>query len=233
MTVPEPGARPRHQGSGWSADRTSPAGPCYSRHVPGKGMLRVDAQGSPRGYAWHLSTSPAGSPALPADALTVPRGGFAHLGDAMRDADQQAALLPPGMFELLTAGEARELYRRLARAHNWPGDGHADLDEACHELSLQIRIHATEPGYHGPDPRDFTQAVREASYGAAEQAMNVSPNGGSRLARPGLLLGLATPMAIAAMDFPAQPAASAAARPGPAAAPARPAPPGTRVTRRR
>jgi hypothetical protein len=233
MTVPEPGARPRYQGPGWSVDRTSPAGPCYSRHVPGKGMLRVDAQGPHRGYAWHLSTSPAGSLALPADALTVPQDGFAYAGAAMRDADQQVALLPPRMFELLTAGEARELYRRLARAGNWPGDGHTDLDEVFHELCIQIRIHATEHGYHGPDPREFTQAVREASYGAAEQAMNVSTNGGSRLAMPGLLLGLATPVAIAAMDFPAQPAASGAVRHGPAAARAGPARPVPRVTRGR
>jgi len=231
MTTPVPEARPRDQGPGWSVDRTSPAGPCYSRHVPGKGMLRVDAQGSHRGYAWHLSTSPAGSLASPADSLTVPRDGFAYAGEAMRDADRCASLLPPRMFELLTAGEARELYRRLARAHTWPGDGHRDLDEVCHELSIQIRIHATEPGYHGPDPREFTQAVREASYGAAEQAMNVSPNRGSPLPMPGLLRGQA-PTGIAGMDFPAQSAAGAVWH-GPAAARARPAPPVTRVARGR
>ena len=201
MTTPTPPANPRNLEPGWSFDRHTPAGPSYCRYVPGKGMLKVVAQDRDRGYAWYLSTSPARSLLRPWESLTVPREGFTRPQDAMLDADRQMSQLPPGMFEALTPGAARELFRRLSGAHNWPGDGHLDLNQVRNELSVQIRIHAADPAYRGPDPHKFIQAVSEASYGAAEQAMNASTNRGSRLPRR-------VPVWRATADFPARPATS-------------------------
>jgi hypothetical protein len=200
MTTLTAPANSRDLEPGWSFDRDTPAGPSYCRYVPGKGMLKVIAQDSDRGeYAWCLSTSPARSLMRPWESLTVPREGFIRPQDAMLDADQRISRLSPRMFEPLTPGEARELFRRLTEAHNWPGDGHLDLDKARNELSVQIRIHAADPAYRGPDPHEFIQAVFQASYGASEQAMNVSPNRGSRLPRR-------VPIWRATADFPARPA---------------------------
>lgn len=201
MTTPAPTADSRTFEPGWSFDRTTPAGPSYCRYVPGKGMLKVVAQERDRGYAWCLSTSPARSLLRPWESLTVPREGFTRPQDAMLDADRRISRQPSGMFESLTPSEARELFRRLAGAHNWPGDGHLDLDKVRNELSVQIRIHAADPTYRGPDPHRFVQAVFEASYGAAEQAMNASTNRSSRLPRR-------VPVWRATPDFPALPAAS-------------------------
>lgn len=202
---------------GWSFDRTNTAGPCYCRHVPGKGMLKVVALGQPGGYAWCLSTSPAGSPLRAWESLTRPKEGFTGPVDAMLDADRAVSRMPPRMFEPLTPGEARELYRKLITAHNWPGTGHKDLDDARNELSIQIRIHATDPAYHGPDPHEFTQAVHQASYGAAEQAMAVS-----RSAVPRLAGGPDFPGAAAVQQGASPGRRAAGSSVGPAARQARP-----------
>jgi hypothetical protein len=172
MTTP---ARARPGGDlepGWSHAEANGYGPCYLRHVPGKGILRVVARGaSSGGYAWYLST------VTPAEALSRAREGFAHPRDAMRDADEQVSQMPPRMFELLTPGEAQALYRKLATAHDWGRDqGDHTLGEVRSELFTQLRIQATDPSYHGPDPYEFHRTVREASRGAAVQAMEASPN---------------------------------------------------------
>ncbi len=162
---------------GWSADEPDSYGPRYQRHVPGKGILRVVArQDAGQGYAWYLSTDPS-------DPLTWPQEGFARPRDAMRDADRRVPLLPQRMFEPLTPGEARELYRKLARAHDW-GQGprrHTELAAVRLDLAIQITIQATDPSYEGPDPHAFRHAVEQASYGASAQAMEASPNRGSWL----------------------------------------------------
>jgi hypothetical protein len=182
MTTP---ARPRRGGDlepGWSHAEANGYGPCYLRHVPGKGILRVVARGaSLGGYAWYLST------VTPAEALSWAREGFAHPRDAMRDADHQVSQMPPRMFELLTPGEAQALYRKLATAHDWGrGQGDHTLGEVRSELFTQLRIQAADLSYHGPDPYEFHRAVREASRGAAVQAMAASPHRASWIAwRPG------------------------------------------------
>jgi len=156
---------------GWSHDQANPYGPCYRRHVPGKGILRVAARGVRHGYAWYLST------ASPSEALSWARDGFAGPGDAMRDADRQVSQMPPRMFERLAPGVAQELYRRLARAHDWGhNQGDQTLGDVRSELFTQLQIQATGPSYHGPDPYRCIRAVQEASRGGALQAMAASPN---------------------------------------------------------
>jgi hypothetical protein len=200
MTTP---TRPPAAGDlepGWSRDEPNPYGPCYQRHVPGKGIIRVAAR-SGQVYAWYLSTTSR------SEGLSWPREGFARPRDAMRDAGQQVPRLPPRMFELLTPGEAQELYRTLARAYDYGRPGQRDLGEVTGELFRQMKIQETDPGYHGPDPHKFIHAVREASSGAALQAMSASPNKGSWLSmtphgRPQRLA------AAAGADFPRPPAVS-------------------------
>jgi hypothetical protein len=171
MTTPVQAPPAGDREPGWSHDQANPYGPCYRRHVPGKGILRVAARGVRHGYAWYLSTS------SPSEALSWARDGFAGPGDAMRDADRQVSRMPPRMFERLTPGEAQELYRRLARAHDW---GHSQRDQTLgdvrHELFAQLQIQATDPSHCGSDPHRFIRAVQEASRGAALQAMAASPN---------------------------------------------------------
>ena len=191
---------------GWSHDQANPHGPCYRRQVPGKGVLRVAARGARHGYAWYLST------ASPSEALSWARDGFARPGDAMRDADRQVSQMPPRMFERLTPGEVQELYRRLARAHDW-GHNQRDqtLDDVRSELFTQLQIQATSPSYSGPDPHRFIRAVHEASRGAALQAMAASPNRAAWIAtrpRRGAVHGPAHPT-----EFPG-PVAAGGARPG-------------------
>jgi hypothetical protein len=201
MTTP---ARPAAAGDlepGWSHDEPNPLGPCYQRHVPGKGILRVVARGG-QGYAWYLSATSR------SESLSRARERFAGPRNAMRDADQQVPLRPRRMFELLTPGETQELYRKLARACDWGRPGQPDLDEVRGELFEQMKIQATDPGYHGPDPHKFIHAVREASSGAALQAMSASPNRGSWLSmRPH---GRSQRLAAAA-DFPGPPVVSGVA----------------------
>lgn len=217
MTNPAPPAGPGDLEPGWSHDEPSPFGPCYKRHAPGKGMIRAVDHGR-RGYAWFLST--ASRP----ESLSEARGPFARPRDAMRDADRQVPLLPQRMFEDLTPADTRELYRKLSRACDWGRDTREpDLDEVLGELFRQMTIQATDPGYHGPAPHTFIHAVREASRGAALQAMSASPNKASWLAM--------TPHRraerLAATEYPGPPAAGAAAqrpRPGCQPAAARPGP---------
>ena len=147
MTTP---ARPAATGDlepGWSRDEPNPYGPGYQRHVPGKGIVRVVAR-SGYEYAWYLSTTSR------SEGLSWPQEGFPHPRDAMRDADQQVARMPLRMFERLTPGEAQELYRRLARAYDWgryrPEE--TSLAQLRGELLEQMKIQATDPSYHGPDP---------------------------------------------------------------------------------
>jgi hypothetical protein len=87
------------------------------------------------------------------------------------------------MFESLTLGETQELYRKLARAHDWGrhGPGETAVDEVRGELFRHMRVLETDPSCHGPEPHRFIRAVREASRGAALQAMSASPNTGSWL----------------------------------------------------
>jgi hypothetical protein len=156
---------------GWSRDDPLPWGGCYQRYAPGKGMLRVVAREGGT-YAWYASAK-----ARP-DAVSRAQEGFPGAREAMRDADQRAPLLPARMFEALTAGEAQELYRRLARADGAARQGQAPtyLDEVSSELFTHLRILAADPAYHGPEPYEFVHAVKTASYGAWLQAMRVSPN---------------------------------------------------------
>jgi hypothetical protein len=132
--------------------------------------LRVVCRGH-QGYAWYLSTKAR------SDALSWSREGFTGPVDAMRDADQHVSRVAPRMFERLTPGEARELYRKLARAYDC-GDGQRDqtLGEVRGELFRHLQILATDPSYSGPEPHKFIAAVKDASYGAALQAMAASPN---------------------------------------------------------
>jgi hypothetical protein len=158
---------------GWSRDEPLPWGACYQRYAPGKGMLRVVAREGGT-YAWYASAK-----ARP-DAVSRAEEGFRGPGEAMRDADRRAPLLPAGMFEALSTWETQELYRRLARAKDWESRGGCtELDEVRSELFTQLRIQAADPAYRGPDPHDFIHAVKAASYGAYLQAMRVSPNGRS------------------------------------------------------
>ena len=165
---------------GWSRDEANGYGPCYRRHAPDKGILRVVARGGGE-YAWYLST------VTRAEAVSWARGGFSHPRDVQRDADHQVSQMRPRMFELLTPDEAQELYRKLCRAYDWGrGQGDHMLGEILSELFTQLRIQATDPSYHGPDPYEFHRAVREASRGAALEAMAASPNRASWIAwRPG------------------------------------------------
>ena len=212
MTTPAQLATAGDLEPGWSRDEPNPYGPCYQRHAPRKGIIRVVAR-SGQDYAWYLSTT-----ARP-EGLSWAQEGFAHPRDAMRDADQQVARTPPRMLELLTPGEAQELYRKLARAYDWGrhGPGETALDEVRGELFQHMKILATAPGYHGPEPHKFIHAVREASRGAALQAMSASPNKGSWLAmtpygKPQRLAAAAARGAAAAagvsgsQDFPMSPA---------------------------
>jgi hypothetical protein len=176
MTAPAWPARAGDLQPGWSHDEPNPYGPCYRRHAPGKGVLRVVARGG-QGYAWYLST------VTPAEALSWAREGFSHPRDAQRDADHQVSQMPPRMFERLTPGEAQALYRKLVSAHYGGRDqGDQTLGDVRSELFTQLRIQATDPSYHGPDPYKFHQAAREASRGAALQAMAASPNRASWIA---------------------------------------------------
>ncbi len=177
MTTPA-GARPACDlEPGWSRAEANGYGPCYRRHAPGKGVLRVVARGGPIGYAWYLGT------VTPAEALSCAREGFASPRDAMRDADRQVSRMPPRMFELLTPGEAQELCRTLARAHDWGRDhGDQTLGDVRSEVFTQLRIQAADLSYSGPDPFKFIRAVHEASRGAALQAMAASPNRDSWIA---------------------------------------------------
>jgi hypothetical protein len=156
---------------GWSRDEPDPYGPCYQRHVPGKGIIRVVKALGYQGYGWYLSTTARSC------GLSWPRDGFTHPRDAMRDADQQVARMPLRMFERLTPGEAQELYRKLARAVDWGrGRGETALGEVRGELYTHMQILETDLSYHGPKPHESIRAVREASAGAALQAMAASPN---------------------------------------------------------
>jgi hypothetical protein len=208
---------------GWSRDEPSPYGPCYQRHAPGKGILRVVARGG-QDYAWYLSTTSR------PESLSWPRDGFARPRDAMRDADQVTPRLPVRMFEVLTPDEAQELYRKLARAKDWGRDwgrpGETALDEVRDELFRQMQIQATDPGYRGPDLHTFTRAVREASRGAALQAMSASPNKGSWISMtphggPQRLAAAASRGASIAHALPASPDFPNAPAGRPAGSPAR------------
>jgi hypothetical protein len=199
MTTPGKAAPAGDLQPGWSHDEANGYGPCYRRHAPGKGILRVVARGG-GGYAWYLSTVTA------AEALSWAREGFSHPRDAQRDADHQVSQMRPRMFEHLTPGQAQELYRKLAKAYDWGRDqGDHMLGEVLSELFTQLRIQATDPSYHGPDPYKFHQAVREASGGAALQAMEASPNRASWIAW--------RPRRPAVTEFPA-PVTAAATRAG-------------------
>lgn len=180
MTTPGKAARVGDLQPGWSHDEANGYGPCYRRHAPGKRILRVVARGG-SSYAWYLST------VTPAEALSSAREGFSRPLDAQRDADHQVSQMRPRMFGHLTPGQAQELSRKLARAYDWGrGQGDHTLGEVLSELFTQLRIQATDPSYHGPDPYKFHQAVREASRGDALQAMAASPNRASWIAwRPG------------------------------------------------
>ena len=161
---------------GWSHAEANGYGPCYRRHVPGKGVLRVVARGG-GGYAWYLGTL------TPAEALSWASEGFAHPRDAMRDADDQVARMAPRMFERLTPGELAVQCLSLARAYDWGrNQGDMALGDVLSELFTQLRIQATDPSYQGPDVYKFHQAVQEASCGAALQAMEASPNRASWIA---------------------------------------------------
>jgi hypothetical protein len=178
MTAPPRPAAIGDLEPGWSRNEPNPYGPCYQRHVPGKGIIRVAKALGYQGYAWYLSTTARSC------GLSWPQDGFTH----PRDADQQVARMPLRMFERLTPGEAQELYRKLARAKDWgrrwgrPGE--TALDEIRGELFEQMQIQATDPSYHGPEPHKFIRAVREASYGADLQAMAASPNRAAWIATP-------------------------------------------------
>lgn len=192
---------------GWSRDDPL-SGPCYKRHVPGKGIARVICRG-PGNFAWYLSTTSRSV------ALSWPRDGFADPGAAMADADRKVACLRERMFERLTPGEARELYRRLSRACDWGQElGDRTLADVMSELFTHIQIQATDPAYDGPDPYQFIWAVRDASYGAAVQAMSASPN---RLAWLHAPRHRRAPLPAA--DQPSHPQPPDARRRGPAAEP--------------
>ena len=176
MTTPAQAAPAGDLEPGWSRDKANVYGPCYRRHAPGKGILRVVAR-SGHGYAWYLST------VTPAEALSWASEGFPHPRDAMRHADHQVSQMTPRMFELLTPGEAQALYRKLSTAYDCGSEqGDRMLGEVRSELFTQLRIQATDPSYHGPDPYKFHRAVQEASRGAALQAMAASPNRDSWIA---------------------------------------------------
>jgi hypothetical protein len=90
-------------------------------------------------------------------------------------------------------------------------------------LFTQLRIQATDPSYHGPDPYKFHQAVREASRGAALQAMEASPHRASWIAW--------RPRRPAVTEFPA-PVTAAAARTAGGPVPGRPTARPARAARR-
>jgi hypothetical protein len=129
---------------GWSRDEPNPAGSCYQRHVPRKGVLRVAARDARRGYAWYLSTSRI-------EALTRPREGFAGPGGAMRDADRQVALLScraPGFPRRRLAGDDRK-----------PEPGFLAVDAAGPPGMGPARSAAPAPRQHGQRRADGDAAM--------------------------------------------------------------------------
>jgi hypothetical protein len=176
MTTPARTAAAGDLEPGWSRDEANPYGPCYRRYAPGHGVLRIVAC-SGYSYAWYLSTK------SPSDSLSWPEEGFASPRDAMRDADHQVSHMPPRMFGRLTPGEAQALYRKLAAAYDCGrSQGDPALGDVREELFTQLKIQAAGPSYHGPEPHKFIHAVKEASRGAALQAMAASPNQASWMA---------------------------------------------------
>jgi hypothetical protein len=200
---------------GWSHDEANGYGPCYRRYAPGHGVLRIVAR-SGYGYAWYLSSK------SPSEAFSWPRERFTSPHDAMRDADDQVSQMPPRMFGRLTPGEAQELYRRLARAYDCGrNQGDQALADVRDELFTQLQIQAADPSYHGPDPWKFTRAVREASYGAALQAMAASPHQASWIAMP-RHRAVHGPTRLTGLEFPTAAIASDTQSPAGRPAPSRP-----------
>jgi hypothetical protein len=180
MTTPAPAPLDSPE-PGWRQDGPlSFAGPCFQRYVEGKGVVRVvpgsllnsltGIESMAEGYAWYLS---AGAD----DVLTIPEQGFAAAGDAIRDADQHAGSLPPGMFEHLDPERARRLYFRLTRATDLGITRRGydpDLVPVLRELFTHIKILALNPDYEGPSPWEIRELARKWREIAARSGLRDS-----------------------------------------------------------